>query len=143
AGRGGGRGAGGPAPPPRGGGAPAGARGARAPLAAGAGGAGLVRPQRGGLSGRAPPHREPERRPGVPRLSRLGPSPARVIFVTLFAAYSYFHQGGGWNQNSRFDQTRAIVETGSLAINDFMVYGTAPEAGGADHLRRLPLAQAS
>lgn len=25
------------------------------------------------------------------------------IFAILFAAYAYFHQGGGWNQNSRFD----------------------------------------
>src|SRR5207245_9409633 len=96
----------------------------------------------GGRSRRRDPrHRDPERRPGVPRLSRLGPSPARVIFVTLFAAYAYFHQGGGWNQNSRFDQTRAIVETASPAINDFIVYGAAPAAGRPAHLRRLPPAQ--
>jgi hypothetical protein len=31
------------------------------------------------------------------------------LFFTLFLSYSYFHQGGGWSQNSRFDQVRAIV----------------------------------
>ena len=31
-----------------------------------------------------------------------------VIFVTLMVAYGYFHQGGGWNQNVRFDQVRSL-----------------------------------
>ena len=33
--------------------------------------------------------------------------------------YSYFYQGGGWNQNSHFDTVRAIVETGSIEITPF------------------------
>src|SRR5437867_2985155 len=40
-----------------------------------------------------------------------------VLFLTLFVAYGYFNQGGGWNQNGRFDQVRAIVERGQLFIN--------------------------
>ncbi len=27
-----------------------------------------------------------------------------TIFIMVFGTYSYFHQGGGWNQNDRFDQ---------------------------------------
>jgi len=35
--------------------------------------------------------------------------PERAIVLTLFVCFAYFFQGGGWNQNSRFDQVRAIV----------------------------------
>ncbi len=47
------------------------------------------------------------RRPGVP------------LFALVFGCYGYFYQAGGWNQNSRFDLTRAIVERGTLAIDAF------------------------
>lgn len=45
-----------------------------------------------------------------------------VLFLTLFAAYAYFHQGGGWNPNSRFDQVRALAEEGTWAIDRFACY---------------------
>ncbi len=61
-----------------------------------------------------------------------------VLFLTLFAAYGYFHQGGGWHQNSRFDQVRAIVESGELSINRYLVF--EPDAGsGTPRARRVPL----
>jgi hypothetical protein len=59
------------------------------------------------------------------------------IFFTLFATYSYFHQGGGWNQNSRFDQVRAIVEGGEFQINNYMTYRLGPEKDGNPKLSRL------
>jgi hypothetical protein len=46
-------------------------------------------------------------------------SPAARLFLLVFAAYSYFYQGGGWSPNSRFDLTRAIVERGTIAIDAF------------------------
>jgi len=49
------------------------------------------------------------------RLSRPGVG----LFVVVFAAYAYFYQAGGWNQNSRFDLTRAIVERGTASIDAY------------------------
>jgi hypothetical protein len=46
-------------------------------------------------------------------------SPAVALFCLAFAAYAYFYQAGGWNQNSRFDLTRAIVERGTLRIDAY------------------------
>ena len=40
------------------------------------------------------------------------------LAACLFAAYAYFYQAGGWNQNSRFALVRAIVEQGTLRIDD-------------------------
>jgi hypothetical protein len=53
---------------------------------------------------------------------RVGCASAAIFLILLLAA-GYFHQGGGWNQNARFNQIRAIVETGSLAIDDYLLYG--------------------
>ncbi len=39
-------------------------------------------------------------------------------FVSLFS-FLYFYDGGGWNQNSRFDLLRAIVEEHTLRIDDY------------------------
>ena len=39
-------------------------------------------------------------------------------FVSLFS-FLYFYEGGGWNQNSRFDLLRAIVEEHTLRIDDY------------------------
>jgi hypothetical protein len=44
---------------------------------------------------------------------------ACLIAVVLFVSYAYFYQGGGWNQNSRFDLIRAIVEEHALAIDSY------------------------
>ena len=41
------------------------------------------------------------------------------LFALVFGTYAYFYQAGGWNQNSRFDLTRAIVEQGTLSIDAF------------------------
>src|SRR6478736_273161 len=45
-----------------------------------------------------------------------------LIFLACWFAFAYFNQGGGWNQNSRFSEIRAMVEEGRFAIDDFMVY---------------------
>jgi 4-amino-4-deoxy-L-arabinose transferase-like glycosyltransferase len=41
----------------------------------------------------------------------------RILAVALFAAYAWFFQGGGWNQNTRLALTRAVVEQQSLRID--------------------------
>jgi hypothetical protein len=64
----------------------------------------------------APRTGRPSEPPGAPGARRRAD---RAIFLILFAAYAYFHQGGGWNQNSRFDQVRAIVEAGVLSIDRY------------------------
>lgn len=42
-----------------------------------------------------------------------------LIAAVLFISYGYFYQAGGWNQNSRFDMTRAIVEQHTLRIDAY------------------------
>jgi hypothetical protein len=44
---------------------------------------------------------------------------ALLIFGVTFFSYAYFYEGAGWNQNSRFDLVRSIVEQGTLRIDDF------------------------
>ena len=41
-----------------------------------------------------------------------------LLLAALFT-YSYFYQGGGWNQNSRFDLTRALVEQRTTQITAY------------------------
>lgn len=62
-----------------------------------------------------------------------------LLFVTCFVAFAWFHQGGGWNQNSRFAEVRAIVEEGRFAIDDFLVYKVDPKDPSGRHFIRLPL----
>jgi len=45
--------------------------------------------------------------------------PSLPLFALVFGTYAYFYQAGGWNQNSRFDLTRAIVEEHTLSIDAF------------------------
>jgi hypothetical protein len=45
-----------------------------------------------------------------------------LLFALSFITFSWFHQGGGWNQNARFAEVRALVEEGRLAVDDYMVY---------------------
>lgn len=52
-------------------------------------------------------------------LRRCRVRPEIPLFLLVFGVYAYFYQAGGWNQNSRFDLTRAIVEQGTLAIDAF------------------------
>jgi hypothetical protein len=45
--------------------------------------------------------------------------PEAALFALAMGAYAYFYQAGGWNQNARFDLTRAIVERGTLRIDAY------------------------
>src|SRR3972149_1420165 len=62
-----------------------------------------------------------------------------MIFLILFITYSYFHQGGGWSQNSRFAQIRSIVETGQFKINNYLIYRVVNDSGGKPKLQRQPI----
>ncbi len=42
-----------------------------------------------------------------------------ALFALLFASYAYFYQAGGWNQNSRFNLVRAIVNDHSLRVDPY------------------------
>ena len=44
---------------------------------------------------------------------------AVLIITVVFLSYAYFYQGGGWNQNSRFDMVRAIAEQNTLRIDAY------------------------
>lgn len=41
------------------------------------------------------------------------------LFILTLASCAYFYAGGGWNQNSQFDLTRAIVEQHTFAIDSY------------------------
>ena len=62
-----------------------------------------------------------------------------VIFVTLMVAYGYFHQGGGWNQNIRFDQVRSLVEAGEWSVNRYCAYEARRLDSGRSGIARSPL----
>src|SRR5438093_6950503 len=78
---------------------------------------------------------------------RIGPVPQHpaqrkieaALFLTLLVAYGYFNQGGGWNQNARFDQVRAIVESGRVFINGYLSYQVVVGADGRADMVRRPL----
>jgi hypothetical protein len=55
----------------------------------------------------------------VPGVSRLDRRAAVLLLIFLAFAYSYFFQGGGWNQNAHFDTVRAIAERGTLEITPY------------------------
>ena len=42
---------------------------------------------------------------------------AAAVFVIVFITYAWFFGGAGWNQNSSFDLTRAIVEQHTIRID--------------------------
>jgi hypothetical protein len=42
-----------------------------------------------------------------------------LLSLVLFGSCAYFYEGGGWNQNTRFDLVRAIVEQGTIRIDAF------------------------
>lgn len=58
-----------------------------------------------------------------------------LIFAAALFAFAFFNQGGGWNQNARFAEVRAIVEEGRFAIDSFLIYQRA----GGDVLSRIPI----
>jgi hypothetical protein len=63
---------------------------------------------------------------------------AAALGLCLCAAYLYFYQGGGWNQNSRYALVRAIIEQGTLRIDDTVRFDgrliTGDLAEHEDHL---------
>ncbi len=52
-------------------------------------------------------------------LSVLDRRIAELLFLFAFVVYAYFYAGGGWNQHSQFDLTRAIVERQTFAIDAY------------------------
>lgn len=52
-------------------------------------------------------------------MSRADRRVSEWLFLLTFATCGYFFAGGGWNQNSQFDLTRAIVERHTFAIDAF------------------------
>ncbi len=62
-----------------------------------------------------------------------------LIFISCFFAFAYFNQGGGWNQNARFAEVRAMAEEGRFAIDDYLVYQNSADG---DDLQRAPLHRA-
>lgn len=46
--------------------------------------------------------------------------PDAALFVMTLGVYAYFFQGGGWNQNSRFNLVRAIVEQHTIVVDDYV-----------------------
>lgn len=47
---------------------------------------------------------------------------ALFLAAGLLVGYAYFYQAGGWNQNSRFALVRALVERGTLRIDETVRY---------------------
>lgn len=59
------------------------------------------------------------------------------FFAAPFLTYGYFHQGGGWNQNSRFNQVRSLAETDSLEINGYLFYAARIGSSGDIRIENL------
>jgi hypothetical protein len=45
----------------------------------------------------------------------------RALFTLLFVSYAYFYQAGGWNQNSRFNLVRAVINDHALRIDPYQL----------------------
>ncbi|HEU4521617.1 MAG TPA: hypothetical protein VFT12_06420, partial [Thermoanaerobaculia bacterium] len=62
------------------------------------------------------------------------------LFILTFLSYAYFFGGEGWNQNSHFDLTRAVVERGTLHIDGYAVNtgDISPGAGGHTYSNKAP-----
>ena len=46
--------------------------------------------------------------------------PEAALFALALGTYAYFFQGGGWNQNSRFNLVRSIVEQHTIVVDDYV-----------------------
>jgi hypothetical protein len=68
----------------------------------------------------------------VPRSRSRFSDPRVALFALVLGCYAYFYQAGGWNQNSRFDLTRAMVERHSLRI-DAYVHNTGDDSKRDGH----------
>ena len=53
-------------------------------------------------------------------MDRLARRPEAALFAMALGAYAYFFQGGGWNQNSRFNLVRSIVEQHTIVVDDYV-----------------------
>ena len=51
----------------------------------------------------------------------------------LFVSYAYFYQAGGWNQNSRFALVRAIVEHGTVQVDETAAWDGRAVSGDLAH----------
>ncbi len=61
------------------------------------------------------------------------------LFLLTFVTYAYFQAGGGWNQNSQFDLTRAIVERHTFALDAYASNtGDLARAGGHVYSNKSP-----
>jgi hypothetical protein len=58
------------------------------------------------------------RKPAQSVYSRVPPRPFGVLLLAVFVSTAYFYQAGGWNQNARFNLTRAIIEQRTVRIDD-------------------------
>lgn len=67
------------------------------------------------------------------------PQGALAVFAILLGAYAWFFQGGGWNQNARFAQVRAMAERGDAHINAYLRYAVRRDSAELARLRRDPL----
>lgn len=45
---------------------------------------------------------------------------ALAVFVTAWVSYAYFQHGGNWGGNALWDLVRAVVERGTIRIDDFV-----------------------
>src|SRR5688572_2486256 len=50
----------------------------------------------------------------------LARRPEAALFAMALGTYAYFFQGGGWNQNSRFNLVRSIVEQHTIVVDDYV-----------------------
>ena len=80
------------------------------------------------------------------RIARRGSwSPYFALFVVLLISYGWvFPRWADWNQNSRFDLTRAIVERGTVRIDAYVAntgdYATIDGHAYSDNAPGLSLA---
>jgi hypothetical protein len=55
----------------------------------------------------------------LPESSSSHRKAAILLGLVAFLSFSYFYEAGGWNQNSRFDLLRAIIERHTLQIDAY------------------------
>jgi hypothetical protein len=55
----------------------------------------------------------------LPESSSSHRKAAILLGLVAFLSFSYFYEGGGWNQNSRFDLLRAIIQRHTLQIDAY------------------------
>src|SRR5947207_10444965 len=60
------------------------------------------------------------------------------LFLLTFVVSAYFQAGGGWNQNSQFDLTRAIVERHTFSIDAYPNTGDVSIAGHHIYSNKSP-----